>query len=149
MQYTKHAMDFSWQLNILKQRGLTIENEEEALNFLHSVSYFRFANYLQPMELDVKSHQFAPNSSFSFATRLYIFDRELRSLVFTAIQDIEIAFRTRIIHYFSLEQSIAENGNFTHHLLTLVDNNNEISARSMGFPQEWKMEPLWLVSHTL
>lgn len=103
MQYTKHAMDFSWQLNILKQRGLTIENEEEALNFLHSVSYFRFANYLQPMELDVESHQFAPNSSFSFATRLYIFDRELRSLVFTAIQDIEIAFRTRIIHYFSLE----------------------------------------------
>lgn len=40
---------------------------------------------------------------FTFATNLYIFDRELRSLIFTAIQDIEIAFRTRIIHYFSME----------------------------------------------
>ena len=98
MQYTKQAMDFSCQLSTLKERGLTIENEEDALKFLHSVSYFRFASYLQPMEQNTESHQFLPNSSFTFATNLYVFDRELRSLVFTAIQDIEIAFRTRIIH---------------------------------------------------
>lgn len=49
MQYTKQAMDFDCQLHILKERGLTVENEEDALKFLHSVSYFRFANYLQPM----------------------------------------------------------------------------------------------------
>lgn len=103
MQYTKRAIDFGRQLGILKERGLTIENEEWALDFLHSVSYFRFANYLQPMELDGESHQFAPDSSFLSATRLYVFDRKLRSLVFAAIQDIEIAFRTRIIHYFSME----------------------------------------------
>ena len=40
MQYTKQAMDFSCQLSTLKERGLTIENEEDALKFLHSVSYF-------------------------------------------------------------------------------------------------------------
>ena len=55
------------------------------------------------MELNTESHRFAQNSSFTFATNLYVFDRELRSLIFTAIQDIEIAFRTRIIHYFSME----------------------------------------------
>lgn len=93
-------MDFYCQLDILKERGLTIEDEEDAIKFLHSVSYFRFANYLQPMELNTESHRFAQNSSFTFATNLYVFDRELRSLIFTAIQDIEIAFRTRIIHYF-------------------------------------------------
>lgn len=38
-----------------------------------------------------ESHRFAPNSSFTFATNLYVFDRELRSLIFTAIQDIESA----------------------------------------------------------
>lgn len=103
MQYTKQAMDFSCQLSTLEERGLTIENEEDALKFLHSVSYFRFASYLQPMEQNTEFHQFLPNSSFTFATNLYVFDRELRSLVFTAIQDIEIAFRTRIIHYFSME----------------------------------------------
>ena len=47
-------MDFYCQLDILKERGLTIEDEEDAIKFLHSVSYFRFANYLQPMELICK-----------------------------------------------------------------------------------------------
>ena len=68
MQYTKQAMDFYCQLDILKERGLTIEDEEDAIKFLHSVSYFRFANYLQPMELNTESHRFAQNSSFTFAT---------------------------------------------------------------------------------
>lgn len=213
MQYTKQAMDFYCQLNILKERGLTIEDEEEAMKFLHSVSYFRFANYLQPMEHNAESHRFAQNSSFTFATNLYIFDRELRSLIFTAIQDIEIAFRTRIIHYFSmehgpfwfmdaskfknqsifnacahhariwnrrfptmpimpkylpsqwvitgnfrpnklypqlcclayLEQSIAANGSFSKRLLKLIDKSESVNTRSMGFPQEWKNEPLWII----
>lgn len=213
MQYTKQAMDFNCQLNILKERGLTIEDEEEAMKFLHSVSYFRFANYLQPMEHNAESHRFAQNSSFTFATNLYIFDRELRSLIFTAIQDTEIAFRTRIIHYFSmehgpfwfmdaskfknqsifnacahhariwnrrfptmpimpkylpsqwvitgnfrpnklypqlcclayLEQSIAANGSFSKRLLKLIDKSESVNTRSMGFPQEWKNEPLWII----
>ena len=213
MQYTKQAMDFNCQLNILKERGLTIEDEEEAMKFLHSVSYFRFANYLQPMEHNAESHRFAQNSSFTFATNLYIFDRELRSLIFTAIQDIEIAFRTRIIHYFSmehgpfwfmdaskfknqsifnacahhariwnrrfptmpimpkylpsqwvitgnfrpnklypqlcclayLEQSIAAHGSFSKRLLKLIDKSESVNTRSMGFPQEWKNEPLWII----
>jgi abortive infection bacteriophage resistance protein len=34
---------------------------------------------------------------------LYAFDRDLRSIVFSAIQDIEIALRTRIIHHFSMK----------------------------------------------
>ena len=55
MQYTKQAKDFYCQLDILKERGLTIEDEEDAIKFLHSVSYFRFANYLQPMELNTES----------------------------------------------------------------------------------------------
>ena len=206
-------MDFYCQLDILKERGLTIEDEEDAINFLHSVSYFRFANYLQPMELNTESHRFAQNSSFTFATNLYVFDRELRSLIFTAIQDIEIAFRTRIIHYFSmehgpfwfmdaskfknqsifnscanhariwnrrfptmpimpkylpsqwvitgnfrpnklypqlcclayLEQSIAANGSFSKRLLKLIDKSESVNTRSMGFPQEWKNEPLWII----
>ena len=66
MQYTKQAMDFYCQLDILKEHGLTIEDEEDAIKFLHSVSYFRFANYLQPMELNTESHRFAQNSSFTW-----------------------------------------------------------------------------------
>ena len=168
MQYTKQAMDFNCQLNILKERGLTIEDEEEAMKFLHSVSYFRFANYLQPMEHNAESHRFAQNSSFTFATNLYIFDRELRSLIFTAIQDIDFPTMPIMPKYLPsqwvitgnfrpnklypqlcclayLEQSIAANGSFSKRLLKLIDKSESVNTRSMGFPQEWKNEPLWII----
>ena len=45
MQYIKQAMDFSMQLYILKERGLIIDDEGKALDFLHSVSYFGLGNF--------------------------------------------------------------------------------------------------------
>ena len=48
-------------------------------------------------------HQFLPNSNFDDVIELYQFDKKLRTLVFTSIQDIEIALRTRIIQCFSLK----------------------------------------------
>ena len=47
-------------------------------------------------------HQFANGTCLEDVISLYTFDRELRSIIFTAIQDIEVALRTRIIHFFSL-----------------------------------------------
>ena len=102
MQYTKQAIDFSDQLSLLKQRGLIIDDEDKAIRCLHSISYFRLTSYLVPMESDSDAHTFRPHSHLNTAIALYIFDRKLRSLVFTSIQDIEVALRTRIIHYFSL-----------------------------------------------
>ncbi|MBQ4520516.1 MAG: Abi family protein [Bacteroidaceae bacterium] len=39
------------------------------------------------------------NSYFENALNLYYFDKKLRALVFTAIQSIEIALRTQMIHH--------------------------------------------------
>lgn len=102
MDYTKKPTDFATQLAMLKSRGLLIDDETLAEKQLHSISYFRLANYLRPMEQDANSHTFKPQSHFEDAIKLYMFDKELRSLVFTAIQDIEIALRTRVIHSFSM-----------------------------------------------
>lgn len=102
MEYSKDAIDFASQLVILKNRGLIIENEDEALKSLHSISYFRLASYLPPMEEDEDTHRFKPMSLFRNAIDLYSFDRKLRALIFSSIQDIEIALRTRVIHYFSM-----------------------------------------------
>lgn len=42
-----------------------------------------------------------------------------------------------------MEQSIVANGDFSKRLLFLMDKSEKINTRSMGFPQEWKNEPLW------
>lgn len=53
------------------------------------------------MEMDKSLHLFKPNSKFENALSLYYFDKELRALIFSAIQSIEIALRTKVIHVFS------------------------------------------------
>ena len=101
--YTKQALSISEQINLLRNRGLIIADESRAAKFLGEVSYFRFVQYLRPMEADKETHQFKPNSRFDDAVGLYEFDSELRDLMFRAVQRIEIALRTKIIHEFSME----------------------------------------------
>ena len=100
--YTKQALPIADQLELLKSRGLLIADESKAAKFLGEVSYFRFVQYLRPMEANKTTHQFKPNSRFADAVALYEFDTELRDLVFKAVQRLEIALRTKIIHEFSI-----------------------------------------------
>ena len=87
---------------MLKQRGLIVSDEDTALKQLASISYFRLASYWKIFETDETTHQFASGTCLEDVISLYTFDRELRSIIFIAIQDIEVALRTRIIHFFSL-----------------------------------------------
>lgn len=104
MKYDKQPIALLQQLKLLEQRGLIIQNEEIALSQLQSISYFRLASYWHSMEVpNSDKHQFLPNSNFDDVIELYQFDKKLRTLVFTSIQDIEIALRTRIIQCFSLK----------------------------------------------
>ena len=100
--YTKQALSISEQIELLKSRGLNIADSSKAVKFLGEVSYFRFVQYLRPMEEDKTTHQFKPNSRFEDAVALYNFDIELRDLMFKAVQRLEIALRTKIIQEFSL-----------------------------------------------
>lgn len=101
--YTKQALSIAEQIDLLRNRGLIIADESRAEKFLGEVSYFRFVQYLRPMEADKVTHLFKPNSRFEDAVGLYNFDTELRNLMFRAVQRIEIALRTKIIHEFSME----------------------------------------------
>ena len=47
------------------------------------------------MEADRFTHQFREGSSFADIIDLYSFDKELRVLLFTAIQTIEVSVRTK------------------------------------------------------
>lgn len=103
MNYDKLPLDYSDIINLLKSRGLVINYESEALEFFKRVSYFRLANYLHPMEKDKVNHIFKPNSNFENAINLYNFDRDLRLLLFSAVQSMEIGLRTKMIHHISLK----------------------------------------------
>jgi Abortive infection bacteriophage resistance protein len=102
MKYAKVPIDIPEQISILKTRGLVVHDESVALLSFSDISYFRLASYWKTFEIDSDTHKLAEGTSLQDVLSLYEFDRELRCIIFSAIQDIEIALRTRIIHHFSM-----------------------------------------------
>ena len=156
MRYNKQPTDITTQLAMLKRRGLIDSDEDTALKQLASISYFRLASYWKIFETDETTHRFASGTRLEDVISLYTFDRELRSIIFTAIQDIEVALRTRIIHFFSLSHGAfwfmdASKFNNQNIFQTCLDNIQvELSRSKEEFLQEHfakysspSMPPVW------
>src|SRR5690554_3702264 len=101
--FNKPPLTYSQQLQQLKERGLVIENEEKALHLLVSISYYRLSGYWYPLLQDKHQHIFKDESSLETAFKLYCFDRELRKLVLSELEKIEIAVRAKMIYELSLK----------------------------------------------
>lgn len=99
--FNKPALTYSQQLELLKDRGITIDNEEKTLHLLESISYYRLSGYWYPLLQDKKNHIFKPQANFTTAFRLYCFDKELRKLVLAELEKIEIAIRAKMIYTLS------------------------------------------------
>jgi abortive infection bacteriophage resistance protein len=101
-EYTNPPISREEQLEVLLTRGLLVTDKHEAVKYLDSINYFRLACYLQPFESPTSPLKYKEGTSFSRIIEIYRFDKDLRELIFSAIQDVEIALRSRIIHHFSM-----------------------------------------------
>ena len=70
MKYSNLPLDITDIIKQMKSRGLSITDENKATTFLENVSYFRFAAYLRPMEIDA-SHNYKSGSTFENAVFLH------------------------------------------------------------------------------
>ena len=103
MNYEKKVFTINEHIELLKSRGLIIEDEVLAKKYLSHISYYRLAGYWWSMQSDKVSHIFKPNSLFSNVIDLYNFDAELRMLLFDVMEKIEISLRTKLIYHLSNE----------------------------------------------
>ena len=104
--YTKAHKTFQEQVNILKERQLTISNDSFALSKLQRINYYRLSAYFLPFQHPKngsKKDKFLSQTSFEDIIQLYYFDSELRKIIFEAIESIEIYFRTQITYTHSLK----------------------------------------------
>ena len=103
MLYSKPAVSIPDQITKLKARGLAIGDEAFAIHCLSNISYYRLRAYTYPFQDNTQpNHPFIVPVTFEQIIELYVFDRKLRSLVFDAMEKIEIAMRTQIIHQFAI-----------------------------------------------
>jgi abortive infection bacteriophage resistance protein len=102
MNYGKPALTFQQQIQLLESRGLSFTNKTAAEKYLSTISYYRLSAYMLTFQVrNDPSHTYLSNATFEKILRLYQFDRELRLLLFDAIEKIEISLRTQIIYHLS------------------------------------------------
>lgn len=107
---TKPATTIDEQLDLLKTRGLAIQDEDKAREILLDIGYYRLGFYLFPFEksypqLRNRTHEYIDGATFEDAVKLYYFDFDLRLLLTRYLTRIEIAFRTALIYNLSNKYS--------------------------------------------
>ena len=156
MKYTKPPLKISDQIKLLESRGLIIKDKIKAEKYLSNISYYRFSAYLYPFK-DLATDKFAHRTTFEKVLDLYLFDRELRLLIFDGIERIEIAFRTQLIYqpamvsgafWFQDALNFDDVGRMNEHNYQL---ENEVTRSSEVFIEHFKTKyddedvpPVWM-----
>ncbi|MDI9348873.1 MAG: Abi family protein [Candidatus Symbiobacter sp.] len=94
----KPFLTYEQQIARLIERGMKINDHERALAVLNRVGFYRLGCYWFDMR-DLHSKKFYKGATFEDVLAIYEFDKKLRSLLFSAIEDIEIYFRNAVAHH--------------------------------------------------
>ncbi len=101
--YPKKILALDKQIAQLKDRGLIIDDDKIAKNYLKNISYFRLQGYWWEFQVNKENHKFLESTNFNDVINLYTFDRKLRLLLFDVLERIEIALRSKLVYYPSIE----------------------------------------------
>lgn len=105
MEYTKKPLSIREQVTKLDSRGLIIDDRDLTMRYLSNISYYRLRAYTYPFQenkdTDANHCFIRKDIHFSDIIDLYCFDRRLRSLIFNAIEKIEVAVRSRIVQVYA------------------------------------------------
>jgi len=102
--FCKPHLSFEAQVNLLRDRNLTINNVHYALKKLKHLNYYRLSAYFYPFyeEKDL----FREGTTFEDIVQLYYFDKEFRNLLFFAVEKIEIYIRTQTAFIISQKHGV-------------------------------------------
>ncbi len=103
MKYTKPPLSISDQIKLVKSRGLIISDHHKAERHLSNISYYRLSAYMYPFK-NLETNEFINKITLDEIIDLYFFDKELRLLVFDAVETIEVSFRSQLIYYPSIKK---------------------------------------------
>ena len=106
------------QLGIFKSKGLTINDEEEARDILLKENYFFINGYRRVLMVSSKEKKFVKGATFDELYAIFMFDRELRNILFKNLLIIENNIKSIISYKLSVkygykEKKYLKESNFT------------------------------------
>ena len=84
------------QLELIKDRGCVVEDDEYVLKVLSDINYYRLSAYFLPFKSE--DNVYRVNTSFNTIIEIYEFDRKLRNILFALMEGLETRLRTRIAY---------------------------------------------------
>lgn len=128
-------MTIEEQVKNLKDIGLIVDDEEHAKQILNDISYFRLIKAYS-LNLKPKNGKYNGEITFEQIVELYLFNANLRQLIFPEIEKVEINVRCRIANYFAEKYGVLgylDSNNFIdmkYHKSFLADIEEEISRNA-------------------
>lgn len=95
--YPKPPLKYEEQLEKLKKRGCIINDDKKCISILKSINYYRLSAYFLPFKLD--NGNYKEGLSFERVFSIYEFDRKLHGILFNALEETEIFFRSKIAYF--------------------------------------------------
>lgn len=134
------------QLQILKDRGLQVGDEAQALLDLERIGYYCLSGYwypfrqlkAQPAGLSFREDDFTAGSKFEDAVALYVFDKNLRLLALDALERIERALRVDVAYLLGAHDC------FAHHDPVQFHGNFATRTISHGYNSGKTEHAVWL-----
>jgi abortive infection bacteriophage resistance protein len=157
--FAKEPLTLDEQIDLLIERGMTVQDTAKARTYLSNISYYRLSAYWYTfLELPQSDHQFRQGTEFQQVVETYVFDRKLRLLLFDEIEHIEISLKTRLIQEFcetrgkNWYEDAALYTKPQHHQKFLACVDDEISRTSEVFISHYRAKydngvrpPAWMV----
>ncbi len=140
----------------LKNKDIVIMDDVAAEEFLQSVNYYRLKGYLLPFIFKGQKKCFIP-VPIERIKAIYEFDSDLRNLIASVVEDIEIYLRSTISYYYAHKYGAegykdASNFNKKHdHMKFIKLVNNCISDNSRTFVVKHHQSkyngcfPIWVI----
>ena len=157
--FQKPPLTLEDQVSLLKDRGLLIDNDDDAVRLLSNVNYYHLEGYWYPFyDKEKEAHVFYENIHLDQIISHYEFDRELKSIVFSGISRIEVAFRTQFAYWIAMEYGAfpfkKENFNFRsesewaksyQRLVGDVDQSKEEFVAHFKEIYKEELPPIWMM----
>lgn len=152
----KKPTTFQEQVKILLSKNIIVENQEECERFLQQVNYYHFSAYYLPF-LDKNTDKCFDGTTFEKIRQIYLFDQELRSIIFSIIEDIEIHIRTELAYFHTHKYGpdgymAAEHYNqrhnhiaFTKHISSCIKENDKTPVVKHHTKKYSGKFPLWVI----
>ena len=132
--YSKPPKTFAEQVSILESRGMAVADRRFAEELLQETGYYRLSAYMLPFKQRNANDEiidlFQPGTTIEKVHNLYQFDNDLRLLVFSAIECIEVSLRSQIVYQLSHKYGShwQDNPSVFSHKLPRVDIFNELQS---------------------